>query len=118
MSDAELVAQKPFRVLDILSPSRIVLNCGSSDGIEKGWEFRVYAYGNELNDPDSGENLGRVYIPRGYGKVVVLQKRLCTIESTVRPQSSLAIFAYQLETAILPFAGAQRGDYADLITAK
>ncbi len=110
------VPRKVFRVVDILSPSRIVLDCGSNDGITHESRFKIYAYGNEIKNFETGETLERVYLPRGPGRVVVLQKRICTIESTKRVTPTMFTLSFSTSIPELePFDQAQIGDYADLI---
>jgi hypothetical protein len=110
---------KLFRVVDILSPSRIVLNCGSNDNIERGSKFVIFAYGKEITDPDSGEVLERVYLPRGTGAVVVLQKRICTVESTRTAGGfQWLITGAGMEPPPIPFDGVHIGDSARLVTPR
>lgn len=48
-------------VVEASDPNRVVLNRGSSHGVERGQEFLIYALSeNELEDPASGETLGRL----------------------------------------------------------
>jgi hypothetical protein len=108
---------KTYRVVGILTPSRVVLNCGTDQGITFESKFRVYAYGEEMKDPDTKEPLERVYIPRGSGTVVVLQKKICTIQSDARSYSSSFTFLDR-KAEVEPFDNARMGDFADLVRAK
>jgi hypothetical protein len=105
---------KRYRVVDILSPTRLVLNCGSIDNIASDTTFRIFAYGNEITDPETQEVLGKVYLPRGYGKVVVVQRKLCTIESTGKTTSGLV--ALMQPPKMAPFLDAQIGDFAQIVS--
>jgi hypothetical protein len=106
--------RKTYRVIGVLSPSRLVLNCGADQGIEFGDVFKVYAYGPEMKDIDTGENLGKVYLPRGRGDVKVLQQRMCTIES----QKRSGLFIAGFSSDALPFDDAGVGDFAEIVTGE
>lgn len=68
-------------VVEASDPNRVVLNRGSSHGVERGQEFVIYALSeNELEDPVSGETLGRLERVKALGTVVNVQDRMCTIE--------------------------------------
>ena len=60
----------------------MILNVGSDDGVSKGDLYLVYALGEEIFDPDSGESLGQIEILKGRGKVTHVQRKMCTLEST------------------------------------
>jgi hypothetical protein len=47
------------RVIRIIDESRLILNVGTQDGIQRGDEFGIYTPTVEIVDPESGENLGR-----------------------------------------------------------
>jgi hypothetical protein len=110
-----------FKVLDVVTPSRIVLNCGWEHGVETGDTFRVYSYGDMQTDPDTGEELEQLILPRGRGRVVYLQKKICTIESVatkiVRPFGANTFYSLmtpaEVETA--PFDSPERGDRARFV---
>jgi hypothetical protein len=93
-----------FKVVDVLTPSRLVLNCGSDNGIKSGTRFWVYGI-------DTGENLERVILPRGYGKTVFVQKKICTIESIETKSTGVYALALGAQERA-PFLQAQRGDLA------
>ncbi len=71
-------------VADIISPFKVILNKGSKDSIALGQIFLIYALGKAIKDPVTGEELERLEIVRGKGRVVHLQEKICTIESTER----------------------------------
>ena len=73
--------EKNIKVVEILSPYQIVLNCGSENGISEGQRFLIYGSGKIIKDPDTGEDLETLEIVRGKGKVIHLQSKICTVES-------------------------------------
>jgi hypothetical protein len=73
---------KAIKVVAINTPYQVVLNVGRDDGISASDRFIVFGLGQMITDPDSGEPLEQLEIPRGRGKVIHLQNKICTIEST------------------------------------
>jgi hypothetical protein len=73
--------QKKIRVINIITPFKVVLNCGEKDGVKLGDKFLVYGIGPMLTDPTTYERLGELEIVRGKGIVTHIQERICTIES-------------------------------------
>lgn len=70
------------RVVKILDDARtVVINLGARDGVCEGMRFLVFCYGEELNDPESGEPLGRLEIVRGIGRAKHVQERMTTLTS-------------------------------------
>jgi hypothetical protein len=61
---------------------RVVINRGSSDGIRQDQRFVVFGIGETVRDPASGASLGELETVRGIGRVVHVQEKLATIEST------------------------------------
>ncbi len=59
----------------------IVINKGSADGVQNGDQFLIFGYGDEITDPVTGENLGRLEVVKGRGKVVHAQERFSTVRS-------------------------------------
>lgn len=79
---------KSYRVLEKITSTKVILNCGKSQGIKLNDEFLIYGLTQPLKDPDSGEDLGEGQIVRGKGMVVHLQDKLCTVESNIYKRSS------------------------------
>ena len=130
MSNSEEQDEKifPATVVKVINDYKVAINRGESDGIKLGQRFLIYKIDEqEIIDPETGENLGRLEIVRGKGKVVHLQEKLATIESTDldKPKKTVikrspvvtGLFGSQEETyqdmaEILPFDEAERGDKA------
>jgi hypothetical protein len=76
------------RVADIVFPVRVLvkrdtqvtLNRGEGGGVEMGQVFNVFAQGEELVDPDTGEVLGREEILVGKARIVSVQPKFSTAE--------------------------------------
>lgn len=65
-------------------PYELAINRGSRDGIKLGQKYHVFGYGPELNDPDTGESLGRIELVRGRGEIVHVQDHIATLRSIER----------------------------------
>jgi hypothetical protein len=72
-----------FRVAQVISPTELVINAGSADGIKEGQRYQIYSIGDEILDPETGESLGQLENIKGIGRVVNVQDRMATIESDV-----------------------------------
>lgn len=68
------------RVLDVIYPAKIIaqtnelvtINRGDGTGIEKAQIWTVYAIGEELIDPDTGESLGSEEVPVGKVQIIAV----------------------------------------------
>lgn len=79
-------------IAEIINENTIVINKGSNDGVQKGQKFLVYAESkNEIKDPVTKENLGKLEIVKGKGEVIHVQDRLSTIKSVEKYPSTREI---------------------------
>ena len=69
----------PIRVL-VKRDTEITINRGDGGGVEVGQLFNVFAQGEELVDPDTGEVLGREEVMVGVARIVSVQSKLSTAE--------------------------------------
>lgn len=118
----------PAKVAKVQDETNVVINRGSNHGVKKGQRFMIYRVTDEmLQDPDTGEELGKLEIALGTGKVIYVQDKWATIESDqpLPPQSRIVkrpigSFAFMGNEEItesfsegkLPFNDPERGDYA------
>jgi len=129
MGNSELNQNKamfPAIVVKILNDYKLVINRGERDGIKLGQRFLIYNLDKKnIIDPETEENLGRLEIVRGTGKVINLQEKLATIESLTKARSDRTVIkrrdplrlSMTEETIIpsdelLPFEDASIGDKA------
>ena len=104
----------------------VALNIGKEDGVQLEEEFIIYTYSDSsLTDPETGEDLGKLEIVRGKGKVTNVQEKLCTVRSTEtqfvkrhelteNPYSMIRkpqMVTYD-DKEDLPFDNPEHGDYA------
>lgn len=71
----------PARVAKIQNETTVVINRGADDGVKPGTRFLIYAVGEEVLDPETGESLGRLEIVKGTGRATHVQPKLATVES-------------------------------------
>jgi len=114
-------------------PVELVVNLGSADGVSMKDTFLVYAIGDEIKDPDTGESLGELEIVRGRGKAKHIQPSMTTITALTRRKhvirkvpptsvSPLSSFGQRFPTEIveeteeeIPFEAVTVGDLVRVI---
>jgi hypothetical protein len=69
------------RVASVIDDYTIILNKGSADGVQRNDKFLIYGVGEDIFDPETGENLGSLETVRGTARVEHLQERICTVRS-------------------------------------
>jgi len=72
------------KVAAIIDETTLVLNVGSSDGVQEGMVFAIFVEYQEILDPDSGESLGKWEMVKARVTVEYVQDKLCTVRSTLR----------------------------------
>ena len=50
--------ERTWKIIKIIDSYRVVVNAGSNDQINEGQALDVYVPGQEVTDPETGENLG------------------------------------------------------------
>lgn len=101
----------PASVVEASSDRTVVVNRGSLHGVETGQRFVVYRLSREeIQDPESGEYLGRLERVVGVGEIVNVQDRLCTLEldyGSSRPRTRVG-----RRSAFQAFPGLERREAA------
>ena len=108
-------------VVKIINEYRIVLNKGARDGVSNGDKFVVFSLGEEIQDPKTGESLGKLEDIKGKGKVIHVQDLICTIETyefDMEPVSINKAFRWatpfyikEMEKVYQEFVDVKIGDY-------
>jgi hypothetical protein len=70
------------KVVAVLDGYRFVINRGSENGVKAGANYLVFGLGGMLKDPDTSDDLGQLELVRGRAKVIHLQEKMATLEST------------------------------------
>jgi len=65
-------------------PIELVVSLGSTDGVSMRDTFLIYAIGEEIKDPETGESLGQLEIVRGRGKAKHVQPSMTTVTALTR----------------------------------
>lgn len=118
---------KITKVVSILSPYKVVINIGAENGVSLGQKVLIFGLSTDtIKDPDTGEDLGKIEIVRGKGKVTHIQAKISTIESIEKETNGKRIVkSYKGFQALLnqaaeetvfdndlkPFDEVQIGDY-------
>ena len=77
---------RPIRgkVARVLNSREVAINKGQCDGVEVGMIFNILsAKGSDITDPDTGETLGTVDVPKTSVKVTIRHERVA-VASTYR----------------------------------
>lgn len=124
MSDEEL-KKTLAKIAKVVDPFTVVINIGSIHGIEDGQKFLIFGESDEeIKDPDTGEILGNIPIPKGEGVAVLVDEKMTTIKSIEReppkaPGQLIPLSAFAGVTYFpgeeKPFNNPKRGDRVKLI---
>ncbi|MCK6590725.1 MAG: hypothetical protein L6Q76_24450 [Polyangiaceae bacterium] len=112
-----------------------MINLGQSHGLSSASTVLVFALGDEIKDPDTGESLGQLEIVRGRGEAKHVQEKMTTIRSIERktvsvdrkrpvhepyPFSIGIMPKFEVVTeekeVVAPFEGVQEGDLVRVLT--
>lgn len=107
-------------VAKVLTEFRLIINRGAQEGVKEGMTYLIYEMGEEIIDPETDLSLGNLEITKGQGRVINVQPKMATIESTLtkRVQANTLISlstGNNYETVKAPFNGAKVGDRAKFI---
>lgn len=98
--------EKQLKVVSVLNDYKVAINAGSNQGIKIGQKFLIYSLSDqEIIDPDTKDSLGFLEIVKGTGKVIHVQEKMCTIESSeykVLPKTIRRKYPKSLGFAMFP----------------
>ena len=75
-------------VVAVQQNEQVVINRGERDGVESGQRYIVYAEGETLFDPETGERLGPIELVCGYGTVNGVQTNEATLKIDAAQQET------------------------------
>ena len=75
--------KSPIVVVEVIDDYKVVINLGSEHGISENDMFLIYSLNKyDIIDPITDDNLGKLEIVKGIGKVIHVQNKMSTLEST------------------------------------
>lgn len=85
-----------YKIVNVISDSKVVINAGHNEGISVGSKFIIYKNGDNIIDPDTGEDLGVLEIVKGNGVATHVQEKMSTISGyrKVRKRSRAQAFPF------------------------
>ena len=97
-------------VAAVIDDTTLVLNVGYRDGVRADMVFTVFAEGEEIADPHSGESLGQWEIVKAEVVVTHVQERMATARSPVEEGDERAgtLSAQMVRDSFGPAAGRRK----------
>lgn len=96
-------------VADIRDQETVVINKGSDDGVESGMKFMIYRQGESVEDPTTGEDMGRVEIPIARIKPLHVMENMTLMQSDEKKVTDTSPFGFlnqkKTVTQSLPIEG-------------
>jgi hypothetical protein len=68
-------------VVKILSPTKVLINVGSQQGVAKGTRFVIYEEGEMITDPTTNQPLEQLELVKGEVEVTHVQLKIAVAES-------------------------------------
>lgn len=96
-----------YRVVKVIDYQTVAINAGY-DQVEVGENFTIYGYDQEsTKDPETGEDLGHLYLPKGKGIIIDVQEKMsilrsCEFENKTRRETKELAFNQFLLTSVSP----------------
>ena len=70
-----------YRVIKVIDLYTVVINAGS-EKVDEGDSFNLYGYDENVTvDPETGEELGHLYYPKGKGVIISTQEKMSILRS-------------------------------------
>lgn len=54
-----------LKIAKVVSDYHVILNAGARDDVAVGMEFVIFSLGEQVTDPDTGEDLGQIELVKG-----------------------------------------------------
>ena len=105
------------RVVHILGESRVAINKKPIPNIKLNDRLSIFELTEDIKDPISSENLGKLRIYKGTGKVVDIQDTMAIVQSDREGIQPILVKMAVLggPTPLMPFNNPKIGDFAVLI---
>lgn len=76
--------KKTGKIIRILSDEELLINIGKNQGAYVGEKYKIYEKGEEIQDPDTGENLGTLDYIKATVEIVNVYENFSIVESLTR----------------------------------
>ena len=93
------------KVAEIIDTVTVAINRGYEHGVEEGMRFIIYELGNEIEDPDTKESLGRFEYVKAKVEATNVNEKFSTAktyETDTIPTAIMGVYAGQLVSRKLP----------------
>ena len=87
------------RVVKVLDEFKVVINKGAEDGVKEGMVFYIFEYGEDIIDPFTNENLGKLEVLKGKASVEHVQDKMAILKSL--PKIKRKIIKHTGKTGLL-----------------
>nr|VFJ47804.1 MAG: hypothetical protein BECKFM1743A_GA0114220_1005114 [Candidatus Kentron sp. FM]VFJ48835.1 MAG: hypothetical protein BECKFM1743C_GA0114222_100642 [Candidatus Kentron sp. FM]VFK15419.1 MAG: hypothetical protein BECKFM1743B_GA0114221_103694 [Candidatus Kentron sp. FM] len=73
--------EKHAKVAQVVDDFRVIIDAGRNEGVDIGQHFLLYDIGDEVIVPQTRENLGRLELVKGTGRITQVQDKMATLET-------------------------------------
>jgi len=108
------------KIAKIIDEGHVVISVGRAHGATEGMKFTVFALGDVVPDPESGEPLERWELPKGTIIVIHAQDKIsiCTAEPKHKEEETKVDPSTQTLSADMIYVSKRRGMRGDADAAK
>lgn len=74
--------KKKYKVIKIIDDTTLIINAGSVNDIEVGDEMEIHGKSENIYDPETNENLGKIDIIKDRLKITKVYEKMCICETS------------------------------------
>jgi hypothetical protein len=89
------------KVVSLMDEYTLIANIGEDDGVEEEDRYVVYTLSDEIEDPDTGESLGRIEYTKALVRPVHIKDNMSIMRSDESTKSPL-------QTQLMPLTGSTK----------
>lgn len=78
-----------YKVIEILDPTRILINAGKNSGLTEGTELELFEPGEPVLDPETGRSLGTLDYIKDTVEIVTVYENFSLCKKIIRTKSNL-----------------------------
>ena len=96
------------KVARVINSLIIALNIGKNKGVKEGMKFKILTQEININDPDSREEIGKIYFVKARVSITQVEEKFCLAKSDeIISSSFLPTFIRPTKVKALPVEGYQ-----------